>query len=57
MWLLYAQLLEGQNRYKIVWTLMINPPELPIIDEARNDTPYFNHKSATVLAQKNETGN
>ena len=57
MWLLYAQLLEGQNRYRIVWTLMINPPELPIIDEARNDTPYFNHKSATVLAQKNETGN
>jgi len=33
---------------------MINPPELPIIDEARNVTPthIFNHKSATVLAQK-----
>jgi len=58
MWLLYVQLLEGQNRYGIVWALMINPPELPIIDEARNDSPYFNHKSATVLAQKTkwETG-
>jgi len=38
MWLLYVQLLVGQNRYGLVWAVMINPPELPIIDEARNDT-------------------
>jgi len=31
MWLLYVQLLRGQNRYGIMWALMINPPELPIM--------------------------
>jgi len=37
MWLLYVQLLEGQNRYALVCAVMINPPELPINDEARNE--------------------
>ena len=31
-----VQLLWGQNRYGLVWAVMINPPELPINDEARN---------------------
>jgi len=42
MWLLYVQLLGGQNRYGLVCAIMINPPELN--NEARNN--------ATVLAQK-----
>ena len=37
MWLLYVELLEGQNRYELVCAVMINPPELPIYDEARNE--------------------
>ena len=32
-----VQLLGGQNRYVFVWAVMINPPKLPINDEARND--------------------
>jgi len=35
VWLLYVQLLWEQNRYGLVWAIMINPPELPIGDEAR----------------------
>ena len=35
--LLYVQLLEGQNRYGLVWAVVINPPELSLNDEARND--------------------
>jgi len=34
-----------------VLAIMINPPELPNDDEARNDT-YCKHRCATVLAQK-----
>jgi len=30
---------------------MINSPEMPITDEARNDT-HCKHRCATVLAQK-----
>jgi len=37
MWLLHVQLLKGQNRFGLVRAVTINPPELPIIDEARND--------------------
>jgi len=37
MWLLYVQLLGGQNKYGVVCAVMINPPELPIKDEARNE--------------------
>jgi len=33
-----VQLLGGQNRYALVWAIMINLPELPINDNARNDT-------------------
>jgi len=37
MWLLYVQLLGGQNRYGRVCAVMINPPELLINDEDRNE--------------------
>jgi len=37
MWLLYVQLLGVQKRYRLVCAVMINPPELPINDEARNE--------------------
>jgi len=37
MWLLYVQLLSRKNRYGLVRSIMINPPELPIDDEARNE--------------------
>jgi len=39
MWLLYVglQLLRRKNRCGLVWAVMINPPELPIEDEARNE--------------------
>jgi len=37
MWLLYVQLLREKNRYGLVWAVGINPPELPVNDEARND--------------------
>jgi len=42
MWLLYVQLLVGQKRYGLVWAVMINLPELPINDEARNDAHIAN---------------
>ena len=32
-WLLHAQPLGGQNRYWLVWAIIINPPELPINDK------------------------
>ena len=32
MWLWYVQLLGEQNRYELVWAVMIDPPELPIRD-------------------------
>jgi len=35
MWLLYVQLPSRKNRYGLVWTITINPHELPIDDEAR----------------------
>jgi len=31
------QLPRRKNRYRLVWAVMINPPELPIKDEARNE--------------------
>ena len=37
MWLLYVQLLRRKNRYRLVWAIMINQPELPTNDEARNE--------------------
>ena len=37
MWLLYVQLLGEQYWYGLVCAVMINPPELPINDEARNE--------------------
>ena len=33
----YVQLLGGQNRFGLVWAVMINLHELPIYDGARND--------------------
>jgi len=41
LWMLYVQLLEGQNRYGLVSAVTMNPPELPITvnDEVRNDEP------------------
>jgi len=30
----HVQLLGGQKRYGLVLTVMINPPELPIIEKA-----------------------
>jgi len=38
MWLLYVQLLSRKNRYGLVWAITINPPELPIDDDARDET-------------------
>jgi len=28
---------RGQNRYRLVWAVMINQPKLPINDKTRND--------------------
>jgi len=33
-----VQLLVGKNRYGFDWAVMINLPEQPLIDKARNDT-------------------
>jgi len=35
----------------LVWATMINSPELPVNDEARNEA-YCKHRCATLLAQK-----
>jgi len=32
MWLLYVQLLAEQNRYGLVWAIMINQPELTMLE-------------------------
>ena len=40
MLLLYVQLLSRKNRYGLVRSIMINPPELPIDDEARNEAHF-----------------
>jgi len=37
MWLLYVQLLRGKKRYGLVRAVMINLPEMPINDDARNE--------------------
>jgi len=37
MWLLYLQLLREKKRYGLVWAVRINPPELTVNDEARNE--------------------
>jgi len=38
MWLLYVELLRGQNRYGLVCAVVINSSELaPINNEARNE--------------------
>jgi len=37
MWLLYVQVLGEQNRYGLVCAIIIELPELPINDEARNE--------------------
>ena len=37
MRLSYVQILGGQNRYELLWAVMIAPPALPINDQARND--------------------
>jgi len=37
MWLLYVQLLGGKNRYGLACAVMINPAELPVNDQARNE--------------------
>jgi len=37
MWPLYVQLPSRKNRYGLVCAIMINPPELPIDDEAGNE--------------------
>jgi len=37
MWLLYVELLKGQNRYGLVCAVIINPSELPINNDARNE--------------------
>jgi len=37
MWLLYVQLLRGKKRYRLVRAVKINPPEMPVYDEARNE--------------------
>jgi len=36
-WLLHVQLRGKQDRYWLVWAIMIDLPELPISEEARND--------------------
>jgi len=41
----------GQNRYGLVRAVMINPPELPINDEARNEA-HIASICVTVLTQK-----
>jgi len=47
MWLLYVQLLGGQNRYGLVCAVIINPLELSINDEARNEV----HIASTGVQQ------
>ena len=42
VWLLYVQLLRGKKRYGLVWADMINPPEMPVNDEARNEAHIAN---------------
>jgi len=37
MWLLYVQLLTGQNGHGLVWAILIHPPGLPIYYDAQND--------------------
>jgi len=37
MWLLYVQLLGGQNRNGLACAVVICPPQLPTDDEARNE--------------------
>ena len=41
----------GQNRYGLVCAVMINPLELPINDEARNEAQVCDD-----ISTKNETG-
>jgi len=38
MWRFNSITTGGQNRYGLVLSLLINPPELPINHETRNDT-------------------
>jgi len=47
MWVLYAKSLKRMNRR--VCVSRCHPPELPINDEARNET-YCKHRCATVFA-------
>ena len=51
MRLLYVQLLGEENRYGLVCAVVINPPELPTDDDARNEAHvartgvrWFQHK-------------
>ena len=36
MWLLYVQLLM-EEKLRVAWAVMINPPEMAINDETRNE--------------------
>jgi len=49
MWLLYAQLLGEQNRYRFVLAIMINPPVLPIKWWSSKWCKYYKYRCAAVL--------
>ena len=58
----YVQPLRGQKkRYGLVWAVVINPPELPINDEARNDAHIASTgvqlywRTPRIATSKNET--
>jgi len=54
MWLLNVKLLKGKNRYGLVWAIIINPHELPINDEARNEA-HIASTGVRLYWHKNET--
>ena len=54
MWLLYVQLLSRKNRYGLAWAIMINPPELPINDEARTKNILQEEVCDGIVAQKSK---
>jgi len=45
----------GHNRYGVVSAVSISPPELPIIEEARNDTHISTTRVRLYQHKKNET--
>jgi len=53
MRLLYVQLRRKKNRYRLVWAVRINPLELPVDDEARNEA-HFASTGAQLYWHKNK---